>query len=320
MAARKRKSPDKKKPVRKQKGLLTRAGLGFLHLLARHPGKIGGTLTVCLAFSCVAANAIWYQPERHPSPFLRTRDPGNFNAMPGFNPFAERKGHLGDVTTFRIERQNTDTPNPPATAVATASQPGTDTKLVSDTQSELQRLGLYNGPTDGLNNPALSSAISRYQQRIGLPATGEASRDLLAAMSLDQAAASIVPKERPSSMEIADKTDTRNTSSSMAASQADPIAAAIRNAEKTLPTPTPVSAQWQNTSPPVLDAANADPAMISAIQRGLSHIAYSDLDSPGVYGQKTKAAILHFQRHYHLPVDGQPSPIVLKKLKSIGAL
>ena len=56
------------------------------------------------------------------------------------------------------------------------------------------------------------------------------------------------------------------------------------------------------------------------IQRGLSNIAYTDISVDGVAGAQTKAAIRRFEKHYRLPETGEPNELVLKKLKSIGAL
>jgi len=60
--------------------------------------------------------------------------------------------------------------------------------------------------------------------------------------------------------------------------------------------------------------------LVPQIQRGLSNIAYADVGVDGVAGAQTKAAIRRFRRHYRLPETGEPDELVLKKLKSIGAL
>jgi peptidoglycan hydrolase-like protein with peptidoglycan-binding domain len=39
-------------------------------------------------------------------------------------------------------------------------------------QRGLARLGLYDGPVDGIAGPRTREAITRYQEREGLPATG----------------------------------------------------------------------------------------------------------------------------------------------------
>jgi peptidoglycan hydrolase-like protein with peptidoglycan-binding domain len=68
--------------------------------------------------------------------------------------------------------------------------------------------------------------------------------------------------------------------------------------------------------------ANSTPStdLVLQIQRGLSNIAYADVEVDGVAGLQTKEAIRRFQKHYRLPETGEPDGMVLKKLKSIGAL
>ena len=65
----------------------------------------------------------------------------------------------------------------------TARHPaGFDRALVRDTQSELQRLGLLNGPADGSYGPRTGTAISEYQRQNGLLVDGAPSPALLAHM------------------------------------------------------------------------------------------------------------------------------------------
>ena len=52
----------------------------------------------------------------------------------------------------------------------------------------------------------------------------------------------------------------------------------------------------------------------------LDRMAYANVGVDGVAGEQTRAAIRHFQKHYNLPENGEPSEAVLKKLKEIGAL
>lgn len=57
-----------------------------------------------------------------------------------------------------------------------------------------------------------------------------------------------------------------------------------------------------------------------AIQKGLANLAYRDVTVDGVPGEQTREAIRHFEKHYRLPVTGEPNEAVLEKLKKIGAL
>jgi peptidoglycan hydrolase-like protein with peptidoglycan-binding domain len=67
-------------------------------------------------------------------------------------------------------------------------------------------------------------------------------------------------------------------------------------------------------------AAEIVSELVLQIQSGLSNIAYADIAVDGVAGSQTKAAISAFEKHYRLPVTGEPNQTVLKKLIEIGAL
>lgn len=54
--------------------------------------------------------------------------------------------------------------------------------VISQIQSELARLGYYNGPIDGLYGAETRRAVTRYQQDVGLPASGEIDQALLDAL------------------------------------------------------------------------------------------------------------------------------------------
>lgn len=336
MATRKRKLPDKKKPARKQRGFVILAAQATMRLAGRNPRAVVGTLGFLVVFGFVSANAFWYQPGRHPAPFLRTRDPGNFSAMLGLSSATAIKLHPDDVTTYVIQRQST-APAAVASAqipVQAQAQPQpqamADQQMLVAFQSQLIRLGLYNGPLDGRRSTQTVAAISAYQQQLGLPASGQPSSDLLAILTADRGTppassatdtmvASVHPQERPNAVKLSSDTGI------------DPVAAAIRNAEKNMTTPPATKASARVTAPvpkvPVgavhTDApadTNASTSLIMDIQRGLINVAYTGITVDGVAGDKTKAAIRHFQRHYRLPETGEPDMAVLKTLKSIGAL
>jgi peptidoglycan hydrolase-like protein with peptidoglycan-binding domain len=317
MAARKRKSPKGRKG-RQQPGLLMTgaAALGSVGLqgatalgglglqgagalggvIGRNPSVAGGTIAFVVIFSFVAANALWYQPGAHPHPIFRTRDPDAPNAI-GFRPQA---GLQGDVTTFRIERPDdaaatTQTTPPPAAAGPQPSQ------LVMDIQKELIRRGLYNGNADGVIGPRTSAAILFFEETVGMAQSGEATPDVLAALRTDAAGASTIPVEKPPE-DVTSK-----------ATEEDPVAAAIRSAEKSVKT-----APAAPKRVPLSGVSSVD--LVLKIQKGLTNMAYANVGVDGVAGEQTRAAIRHFQKHYNLPENGEPSEAVLKKLKEIGAL
>ncbi|ASR07274.1 peptidoglycan-binding domain-containing protein [Rhizobium leguminosarum] len=306
MAARKRKSP-KGKRGRQQPGLLMSgaAALGGLGLqgasvlggvIGRNPSVAGGTITFAVIFSFVAANALWYQPGLHPHPIFRTRDPQSPTVLGARRPAEEQQG---DVTTFRIERpQDTATTNATPAPAAPGQQPS---QLVMDIQQQLVRRGLYNGIPDGIIGPRTSAAILFFEETVGMTQTGDPTPEVLVALKTDAAGPLTVPAEKPP----------EDVSSKAAAE--DPVAAAIRSAEKTVKT-VPSAAKQVPSS----QITNVD--LVLKIQKGLSNMAYANVGVDGVAGEQTRAAIRHFQKHYNLPEDGEPNQAVLKKLKEIGAI
>jgi len=307
MAARKRKSPKGRKG-RQQPGLLISgaAALGGLGLqgasvlggvIGRNPSVAGGTISFLVIFSFVAANALWYQPGRHPHPIFSTRDLRSPNVLGARRPADEQQG---DVTTFRIERPEDAAATTNATpAPAALGQP--PSQLVMDIQQQLVRRGLYNGIPDGIIGPRTSAAILFFEETVGMAQTGDATPEVLAALKIDAAGPSTVPAEKP-----------REDVSSKAAAE-DPVAAAIRSAEKTVKTAPPSSRQV-----PASEITNVD--LVLKIQKGLSNMAYANVGVDGVAGEQTRSAIRHFQKHYNLPENGEPTEAVLKKLKEIGAI
>ncbi|MGY5806449.1 peptidoglycan-binding domain-containing protein [Rhizobium sp. LEGMi198b] len=345
MAPQKRKSPKGKgRARRKQPGFASRGavavgslslrgagalgglgvrGVGALAALCggvvgRHPAVAAGVAIFFAVFGFVTANALWYQAGTHPSPLLRTRDPNSPYQIPGRKPFLHaQQTDTGNVTTFRIERQDT-TANAaaPSPQVRTASLPATQTpaavtttpsKLVADVQSELIRRGLYDGTADGVIGSRTTAAILFFQEASGLAQTGVATPELLAALKANdpgthassKTSVAAVPSERPINV-------------SANASTIDPIAAAIQSAEKDIKT----SAAPRSGPSDVVNTVN----MVMQIQKGLSNIAYTNVSVDGVAGEQTKAAIRRFQKHYRLPETGEPDMAVLKKLQDIGAL
>lgn len=215
-------------------GLLSAGFAALARGASRHPRLIGGVATFAVAFGFVAANALWYQPGRHPSPIFRTRDAADFNALAGVarNPMQEQDP--GNTTTFRIERAPADGEQQPTDAApvqqAQAPLPSGDldgdgvSELAVAVQTELSRRGLYAGDPDGVIGPQTEAAISLFQKSVGMEPSGLVSNELLAALRVDNSATAAVPKQRPPA----------DVSSSQATK--DPVAAAIRSAEKVVTT------------------------------------------------------------------------------------
>lgn len=316
MAPRKRKSPEKK-PTRREPGVVSLAvgavGRQVGYQIGQHPRLVAGVAAFTIVFGFVSANALWYQPGVHPSPFLRTRDEVNPNGIAGYR-VAQPLDATGDVTTFRIERapgeaaeqpngaQPLSGPSQQTAAQVSDGQPSqVPSQLVGEIQQELARRGLYDGKADGKIGPRTTAAILFFEETLGMEQTGEPTTRVLAALKIDGSTVSAIPKERPS----------ENAGSQGVA--IDPVAAAIRKSENTKPSP--VSATAQNAS---LKPVNSE--LVAKIQQGLVNIAYANVTVDGMLGQQTRTAIRHFEKHYRLPETGEPSDAVLKKLKDIGAL
>ncbi|WP_077962009.1 peptidoglycan-binding protein [Ensifer adhaerens] len=318
MAPRKRKQPDRKKAARQTPGLAVRGlvlagrGAGLAgRLMARHPLVSGGSAAFLVVFSFVAANAMWYQHGTHPSPLLRTRVP--LVSAETAQRIAIAKGEEIEprkVTTFVIEREgeakaenvedviataDLSSEKPSPERVASVPNPA-QSRLVSEIQKELGRIGLYDGTPDGRSGPRTAAAILRFEERAGRTGTGAASVELLQALKAAPAGkAAAVPAGRPLS-------ETKG-----GGVEIDPVAAAIRSAEK------------ESTFVPRAEIPVSSELVLN-IQKGLSNLAYADVTVDGVAGEQTRAAIRHFEKHYRLPQTGEPNAQVLKKLKEIGAL
>lgn len=295
----------------------TGQGQGILGLLgslvSAHPSLAGGSVAFAVIFGFVATNALWHQPGQHPAPILKTRD-----VAPSTAPLASAEPDAmtplikavptRTVTTYRIERSD-DTPTAsipvpvaPAPAVPQASAevstaPVSDPVLVQ-IQTVLSQKGLYSGAIDGLMGPKSAAAIRAWEKANGYSETGEASAALLAIMGQ----AGVQSRMQTAPVEVASQ-------------------------PAVLPTPRPAQAPAVPTDaragePVTIPAVISDETskLVQQIQSGLSNIAYADITVDGVAGSQTRAAISAFEKHYRLPVTGQPNETVLKKLVEIGAL
>lgn len=348
MTTRKRRPPEKR-----QAGRISRMIAGGAAMIgtaaSRNPVATGGTAAFAVVFSFVAANALWYQPSSHPHPWLDTRD--------AFRDYATRAMHVatGDAVTYRVERDATapaTAPTPAKAEAATsqaaaavvvqddASTPAEAARsdMVSQIQANLVRRGLYDGPVDGRIGPKTQAAIMFYQETRGLPETGEPDANVLDLLKKDNSEFNVIPPDRPSDV-------TGAIAAKPAPKPADPVAALIAKAPRAAaaaPTPpaaipavavkAPAARPPQKVAaiaakPQPVAAAKPDAGakvapsdLVKTIQKGLSNLAYRDVSVDGVAGAQTKEAIRHFEKHYRLPVTGEPSEAVLEKLKKIGAL
>lgn len=333
MTARKRKQPEKKRKAQRGPGLVTLGlamrGLSLAgRLVSRNPRAFGGSAAFVVAFSFVAANAMWYQHGAHPSPLLRTRLPFTHPQSADLGVGEEGNAAPRKVTTFVIQREDEaqaetekqtevasiERPKPEAepTPEVAQSQPVAGTDLVTSIQKELARRGLYDGPADGKTGPKTSAAILRFEKQARRPETGTASETLLIALQTTdrqttEEQATEGQRTRGKTLASARPVQRPYENVKGGKGELDPVAAAIRNAE--------VDPQFI----PKVDIP-ASSELVMNIQKGLTNLAYTDVSIDGVAGEQTRSAIRHFEKHYRLPETGQPSAKVLKKMKEIGAL
>lgn len=278
----KRKSPDpgntrgrKPQPQRSRAMRMLMASGAWI---GRHPRALGGLVAFGVIFSFVAANALWYQPRRHPAPFLATRAGVDQKRVAAADETASEPG----VTVFRIERQSDEKP---------VEKPK-PSELVRKIQEGLAARGLYDGPADGLTGPKTEAAILFFEQTEGMEETGNASPAILDRLNAVASATT--------------ESDADIQTASTSAAPEDEVAALIEASEEpaaVIPVEKPAS-----------------PALVMKIQKALAGMAYANVTVDGIPGDATRAAIRAFEKSYRLPVTGEPSETVLKKLKSIGAL
>jgi peptidoglycan hydrolase-like protein with peptidoglycan-binding domain len=313
---------------------------GVAELVAAYPSIAGGTAAFAVIFGFVAVNALFYQHGRHPAPILPTRgtvaETQQAAVMPDEDLVRQalQSSPEREVTTYKIERGED---NPATASIPVPShRPGVDAGPAIETaslspetgvralpepdpvltaiQAELKRKGFYGGEVDGLMGPMSAAAISNWQKKAGLTIDGKPSDTVLESLKIGGRPEPLVKRVDPP------------VTVPTAAPAPSQKPAAERRADIR---PKPAAAP----EPSLRDLINATSDTVSAaapvvggdetvrrIQSGLANIAYADISVDGVAGEQTKNAIRAFEKHYRLPVTGEPNEAVLKKLQEIGAL
>ncbi len=147
----------------------------FAAFVMRNPLPIAGGTAFVVAMSFVSANALWYQPHRHPGAFFATR------TLPPVT-----RSTVEAETTFRLEDEEASTTR--------LSDP-----VVFQVQDRLKELGIYAGPVEGLVGKATRRAVLVFQAENGLQPSGEIDDALLKALRLPSVE-STTPPERTGSI------------------------------------------------------------------------------------------------------------------------
>ena len=276
--------PRRKQPERSSGRLLVASktvAAAIGQTITRHPSIAGAAVVIVVTFAYVSMNAL-YQSGKHPSPWFDTRGEGarQLSMKPKTVPIPESR-----VTTFRIQQSD-----PQSTASIPRIRRPVHYNLVRDLQDAMRIAGAYSGESDGVMGPQTRKAIEDYQSATGLKVTGEPTDGLLVHVRLAGLKSVVTPKWRPT-----------RTKEPVATSQI-------------------WSRSQERTAKPASEPKDPVGDLIVEIQTGLSNIAYSEVEVDGVVGQQTRTAISHFQKHYRLPITGEPDKLVRDKLREIGAL
>jgi len=153
-------------------------------------------------------------------------------------------------------------------------------EVMREVQSALSDRGYYSGKVDGKYGSRTKAAIVSFQQDHSMKQDGRASVRLLSQILLS---ASASPKEVPIPTLADSTTETSDDSKALAAK------------------------------------TNIESGLVAQIQAGLKNYGYDELVVDGKPGRQTKTAIQRFQLDYGMKITGEPTPVVLKKLREIGA-
>jgi peptidoglycan hydrolase-like protein with peptidoglycan-binding domain len=261
-----------------------------------NPVAAGGSIVMALTGCLIIANAVGLQPGRHPAPLVVTR-----------------------------ERQSEVLPQENRAVV-----PQAVSTLVLDVQTELRRIGLYEGLLDGMVGPATERSVRRYEILSGLPETGEVSSALLARLLLETddlmervstSGGASVPLPRPSPF-------ASPSHGSSAAARPVPQLQTAPSAPMTIASlveqaqpPAAVPSSTGSVPAPPADAGPSAQApanggqQLAKVQRLLSELGYGPLRADGMMSDNTADAIQRFELDRGLAITGQVSPSLIRELE-----
>ena len=269
-------------------------------VLVDNPAAVGGATAFLVALSFVSANALWYQPQLHPSAFVSTRDhvsqivPAD-DMQREITPPRPETAPRQDIRALPFDEQVVPAPSNEPTGSVTEDT-GDDT--VRAVQRVLNDLGLYRGPVDGLSGPQTHAAVENYRRIVGLEEGGEIDDALLRQLGLKEAPQhqqAQLPAQIP---EIAPKPTPRPTSSD---------AVQTASLERKPPQATPAAA-----------ATEEGDELLKRVQAGLRAFGNDGIQIDGVMGENTRLAIREFQSLFGLPVTGEVDETLIAKMREIG--
>jgi len=173
-------SAKRRKQQRTAVGPVQQGAAAIGAIVSPNPAMVAGATTFLVSLAFVSANALWYQPHAHTGPFFATR------AFESFVDPQYVRDREEPQTLIKLERQ----------AEPEARRPLKD-PAVERVQSILKDLGFYDGTVDGLNGPNTAKAVSVYQEKMGVKATGEIDGDLIEMLGAQETTGAITPQPAP---------------------------------------------------------------------------------------------------------------------------
>ncbi|WP_119422516.1 peptidoglycan-binding domain-containing protein [Desertibaculum subflavum] len=215
-------------------------------------------------------------------------------------------------------RSSTATPSTAAQQAAAQPAPRAD---VRETQQQLKSLGLYDGPIDGVWGPETQTAVERYQTQRGLSATGrvdESTRNSLREASAGRAGtASNQDRMAATSPGTTGSmtTDDRNRSTPGTATPgtsggatADTTANRNAGTAQRQQQPQDIAPAAGMSAAAAIAPRNLSAGNVRAIQSRLAGEGYYRAGIDGVWGPRSRQALVNFQTQNQLRADGLMDP------------
>ncbi len=265
-----------------------------------NPASSGGLMVVALTATAIVSNAMFLQNGHHPDPLFSTRPAITRQAakpLPAARPVTVIQQQqakplvlvpLPRPSPLRAAPAPLQPPQPSAADVAA--------QVTSAIQRELARLGLYQGAIDGKQGPRTSAAISDYERAAGLPVTGLPTPALLEAMKHP------LPDRHPV-VPVVDAT-----------TQTDSIAQAAELDQREQERAASIAAAEQSR------LQKQQQQNYRIVQSALNRIGYGPIAVDGQASPETADAIRRFELEYGLPIEGEATDELIKRMIAIGAI
>ena len=153
-----------------------RAALWALSRYMRAPLTHTGLLLLVGTSALAASNALYLQQAMHPAPLFAPQSSALASSEPKLAPVfpAARTARPQLVAPLRLVETTGSVAPEPATVIGNAE--------VFELQRKLAMMNLFDGKIDGYYGPQTAGAIRKFEQRAGLPATGQLTLAIVAAV------------------------------------------------------------------------------------------------------------------------------------------